>query len=358
MYEKELSNIMNQILDILNTDLTTPNDTFLKLQNLEKEIENQIPEKNTSYYQAISKVKEAIGDIWVRCKRAADAEKAYREMMLNAQKCYEADHQNDLVLGHSAYKIASFYRLAIQCANFSNVPKQLNENQQKIFNISEVSYKNAISCTLENAKKGDSACVELHATCMNELSVLYAAIGDYPSAIQAGKDGISLDRIIYKKINDKARCFLYANRLNSLANIYMITKDVLNAANCLGLSIQVLKEHKDEEPITYGILLGKNYITLGTCYFKLHKDEALIESTYLTGLDYMENVNVKINNRLDYDVIKCTMIIGDYYHQMNKAENAKKYYELAFNQAQETFAKTKDCKFDAIVKQLQPLIKE
>ena len=136
-----------------------------------------------------------------------------------------------------SYKLGNFYRTALRCTQYGPNPIVLSDTQEKIFMSCEIHYKNAVGCTMNLAKQGNLHALELHSTTMNELSVLYTAVGKYEEALKVARDGIRIDKSIYEKINDKTRCFLYGNRLNNFATIYLVSKDYKNAMEIYETSI-------------------------------------------------------------------------------------------------------------------------
>lgn len=307
----------------------------------------------SEYLSIVSKLYEAMGDVALRNKKYVDTEKNYHEMVIAAKNLYDVDQEKyDYHFAYTCYKVANFYRESIQCASFSAHKRVFSESQQKIFSISEMHYKNAIACTMKHASEGVLQNVELQATCMNELAVLYSAAAQYEEAFSVGKDGIKLDEVIYQKTKDKARCFLYANRLNTMATITILLKDYNQAIHYLEKSIQVLREHEKDEPLTYGILLAKNNLALGNCFCQINK-ERKAEKFYHKGLKAMEEVNTKTKNGLIYDVITSYMIVGDYYRRIHQNENASLYYEWAMTHANQMLEKTQDQKYEKLLKYLQ-----
>lgn len=334
--------------------VNNPNTTIQDFDLLIQETSNMpIEEKN----DMLSFIYEAMGDVCRNKSQWVDIEKNYLEMLKWAKSNYDINQEKYAYrLGFVSYKLGNFYRTALRCAHFGAKPIQLNETQQKLYTSCEIHYKNAVGCTMNLAKQGNFHTLELHSTTMNELSVFYAAVGNYENALKVARDGVRLDKAIYEKVNDKTHCFLYGNRLNNLAALYLITKDYSNAMDTFESSVSILKQHKDEEPITYGILLGKNYLALGNCYSQVEGKESLAITAYQNGLDYMENVNVKTNQALIFDVITSYMIVGDYYKRTNKNDQAKRYYTWALNHSKEMFEKTKEKKYENVILRLQAIM--
>lgn len=348
MNKKDILLKIQELVNNPNTSIENFNELIQETVLMQEEDKNEL----------LSFIYEAMGDVCKKKSQWVEIEKNFLEMLKYAKNNFDKNQEKYAYrLGFASYKIANFYRTALRLTQFTPKPVVLSDPQQKLFASCEIHYKNAISCTMNHAKQGSVRELELHSTSMNELSVLYAAIGNYENALKVASDGISIDKIIYNKLNDKTHCFLYGNRLNNLGTIYLVTKNMNDAMNTFENSISILKQHKDEEPITYGILLGKNYLALGNCYSQIKEKESLAITAYHNGLDYMENINVKTNNALIYDVIVSYMMIGDYYRRTNKENQANRYYTWAMNHAKEMFEKTNDKKYENLIKRLQLFVK-
>lgn len=343
-----------EILLKLQEYVNNPNISMKEFDSLILETSNMPNEEKN---EMLSFIHEAMGDVCRNKNQWVDIEKNYLEMLKYAKNNYDMNQeQYSYRLGFVSYKLGNFYRTALRCTQYGPNPIVLSDTQEKIFMSCEIHYKNAVGCTMNLAKQGNLHALELHSTTMNELSVLYTAVGKYEEALKVARDGIRIDKSIYEKINDKTRCFLYGNRLNNLATIYLVSKDHKNAMETYETSVTILKQHKDEEPITYSILLGKNYLALGNCYSQVKEKESIAITAYQNGLDYMENANIKTKNALIYDVITSYMIVGDYYKRMSKNDQANRYYSWAMNHSKEMLEKTNEKKYENVIKRLESLM--
>lgn len=354
MYEKELIAIQKKITEAVKDSAGNMEAAVTKLMSLPKEVAGFAEDTSPEYYNVSSTVFEAIGDIYRKAKKMAEAEKAYLEMVKLAGKLRELDPEKyDYRLGFSYYKRANFYRDLLQCAALNPKPVVLNEQQKKLFNVTEALYKSAVACTMNSAKKGIFRYIELHALCLSELAVFYGAVGNYENAIGCGKDAVRLDKAIYEKLDDKEHSFRLANRMNALATVYAFSKNVQSAMETLEDSNFVLEEHEAEDPVTFGVMLARNYLTLAGCYAKLEEEKENADGTYKTGLQRIEDVNRKTDNRLINDVITGYMIVGDHYKRTKRDMEAKAHYLYARKLASEMFEKTKDLKYENIMKRLE-----
>lgn len=349
--------IQKKLMETVKNSAADPEGSVQKLLALKQEIAKIAGEESPEYYNGVSIVHEAIGDVWLKAKKPAEAEKAYLEMVKNAGKVYELDKEKyDYRLGFSFYKRAAFYRQTLGCAVLRQKPVALNEQQKKLFDVTEVLYKNAVACTMQNAKKGALRYVELHALVLSELVVMYGAVGEYQKAIAAGKDGIRLEKAIYEKLDDKKHAFRLANRMKELTSVYLTAKDIQSAMETLEDAIFVLEEHEEEDPITFEIMLAMNYMTLAGCYTQIPEEASKASETYRTGLERVVEANKLTEGKFTDEVIKSYMVVGDFYKKTNHLEGAKAHYRWAMKMASDMYGKTKEEKYGAIVKQLETLV--
>lgn len=357
MYEKELVKIQKRLTEIVRESAKSPQEAKEKLLSLKEEAGKLLTTESAEFYSVAATVHEVIGDVDFKTKKPVDAEKSYKEMMQFSRKLFDADKKKyDYRMGLSSYKMASFYRAALQCNVLGPKPKELSELQKKVFASAETLYKQAVSCVFENAKRGSLLHVELHSTVMSELAVMYAAVGNYERAAEIGQNGIRLDKAIYENHDDKAHCHKLASRMNALAAIYTFMKNPLLASETLEDANFVLEEHEAEDPVTLGVMLARNYLNLGGCYHLIEEEKENAAKTFETGLSKIIEINRKVNGRLINDEILSQMVVGDYYKKSGNEPKAKAHYLEALAKAKTVFEKTKDKRFENIIKRLNTLV--
>ncbi|MBO5460841.1 MAG: tetratricopeptide repeat protein [Ruminococcus sp.] len=357
MYEKELATIQKQLTEIVKASAKNPTEAVEKLLNLKEEAGRILTTESGEFYSVAATIHEVIADLNFRTKKPAEAEKSYKEMMEFSRKLFAMDKTKyDYRMGLSSYKLAAFYRAALQCNVLGPKPKTLTDLQKKVFATAETLYRQAVSCVYEHAKKGSILHVELHSTVMNELAVMYASVGNYERAVEIGKNGIQLDKAVYEKHDDKAHCKKLAGRMNALAAIYTFMKNPLLASETLEDANFVLEEHEAEDPVTLGVMLARNYLNLGGCYHMIEEEKENAAQTFETGLNKIIEINKKVNGKLVNDEILSQMVVGDYYKKAGNEEKAKGHYLAALAKAKVTFEKTKDAKYENIIKKLNTLI--
>ena len=356
MYEKEISAFKKKIEEIVKAGGEAET-AVSNLESILKDAATAVPSETSEYQVLASVVWEAVGDVWLRAKKAENSEKAYIEMTKLAKQAYDQDKEKcDYRLGMVSYKRASFYRAALGCAILNMKPKALNEQQKKLFEITEGLYKNALACTMEKVRKGQLRSVELHSRVLSEMAVLHASVGNYQSAVSCASDGIRLDKAIYEKMDDKQHAYHLAGRMTLMATIAGLKKEHQLAMETLEDANFVMEEHIKEYPVNFGIMLAKNYLSLGGLYYNNEAERDKAESAYRTGLRIMEETNEKTNDRLVNDLITSNMIVGDYFARCRQKAEAKKYYTWDFEKAKEMYQETKKPVYENMMKRLLPLV--
>ena len=352
MYEKELLNHQIKLGEIMKAGIKQPQDTLKKLQDLLKSAEQYAQAESVEYYGVTSAIYEAQGDVFMAMKNGQEAEKSFQEMVRRSVKLYEFDKEkHDFRLGAANYKLGLFYRSLIGCHLLMPKAKELNEAQKKVFDVAEKCFKNAIGYTMPNARKGIGRYVEFHTSCMEALMVLFAAVGNYETAVLFGKDCVRLSKAVYEKIDDKVHGLRLANQMTGLAGVYTFMKDAQNALENLEDANFVLEEYAKDDPKA-GVMLAKNYISLGSCYCNVEEEKENAEEAYKKGLQLMISLNDQLNNRMINDVIQSYIFVGDYYKRSNDEANAKANYASAMKLASDMFRVTKQPRYEALVKQL------
>lgn len=355
MYKKEFQELHKKIEETVKTG-GNPEETIAKLEDILSEAA-QMDSEGADYQIFTSFIQEAIGDVWLRAKKPDTAEKFYIEMTKYAKKAYDMDKEAyDYRLGMASCKRASFYRAALGCAVLSMKPKTLDEQQKKLFEITEGLYKNALACTMDKVRKGQLRYVELHARVLSEMAILHASVGNYQSAISCASDGVGLDKAIYEKMDDRQHAYHLAGRMSLMATIAGMKKEHQTAMETLEDAVFVLEEHVQEDPVNLGLMLGKNYLSLGGLYFSIPAEKEKAENAYLTGLKFMKEANEKAGDRLINDFMTSNMIVGDYYSRCGRKTEAKNYYVWSFEKAKELYQETRKPIYESMMKRLLPLV--
>lgn len=354
MYEKELLENQKRIGEIMKGFVKQPQEALSKLEALQKETEKFSGEGSPEYYSVAAAICEAMGDLYMRIQQPQKAEKSYQEMTLKSVKLYECDKEKyDYRLGGANYKLGMFYRGLCGCQRLLPKPRELNDSQKKIWGIAEKCYKNALACTMQNAKKGVGRYVELHSTCLEALMGLHGAVGNYETAVLLGKDCVRLGKAVYEKLDDRMRGVHLANQMTGLGAIYTFMKNPQLAMECLEDAIYVLEAHEKEDAKGIGAMLARNYISLGSCYSMIEEEKEQAEEFYKKGLDRMNELNDQSGNRMIDDVIQSYVFVGDYYKRVNKEFEAKTHYTWAVKLASDMWRVTKQPKYESLMKQLQ-----
>ena len=357
MSAKQLLENQKRIAEIMRAGFKQPAETLSKLQDLLKDTEQYAEPATPEYFGVTSTICEAMGDVYQAMKNPQEAEKIYQEMVRKSVKLYEFDKEkHDFRIGTANYKLGLFYRGLIGCHTLLPKPRELNENQKKVFDVAEKCFKNAIGYTMPNARKGSGMHVEFHTSCMEALMILHSAVGNYDTAVLFGKDSVNLSKAVYEKADDKVRGFRLANQMTALAGVYTFMKNPQLAMESLEDANFVLEAHQDEADLKAGAMLARNYISLGSCYSAIEEEKENAEEAYKKGLELMVALNDKSDNRMVNDVIQSYIFVGDYYHRAEKEFEANAHYTWAMKLASDMFRVTKQPQYEAIVNQLKTKI--
>lgn len=357
MLEDKTKEFHHKTIEIVKDKSKDYQQKISALENLKELSAADIPTDSEQYLHLISVISEACGDLHMQHRKIPQAEKSYMDMMHAAAKVYSGDKDKFRSrYGFCCYKRASFYRTCLGCTKPSNPPKVLNESQQKVFSMAETFYKTAIGATFQPDKPMPIADADLHSLCMSELMIMHAAVGNFNSAVKYGSDGIGVERAIYAKLPDKIHGFRLANRLNSLSTIYILLKNPALAAQTMEQSVEIIIKHKEEDPLTFEVLLARTYLSLAEYYSQLADKASLAESTYKNGLKLMTAANEKSDNKLINDVLTAYIMVGDYYIRCKKYAPAIDHYRWAYDMASALLKSTKEPRYELILKKLKPFV--
>lgn len=292
-------------------------------------------------------------DAAIKEKKWPEAEKQLKEVIKLARQMYEEDKENnDLQLGAAFHRLGKFYSMLIHCDKIPLKPVVLDERAQNLFKVCEALFHDAIACTLQNGKLGKAVYVDFHSLVMHDFLVLYFSVGKYDEAIKHGKNGIQLEKAIYEKFDDKAHAFRLAERMTALATAYALKQEVVKAMETLEDSIFVLEEHEKEEPIRFGLMLGRSYLTLAGNYERQPEEAAQAEKTFLKGYAKIEEVQELSQGKILDDVITANIVLGDFYKRKEKPQS-KEYYKDALHLAEEYKEKNQNAKYDYLIAKLK-----
>lgn len=356
MEKKQLLENQAKIGQIMKTGMKQPKEALEKLQELLKDTEQYAEGGSAEYFGVTSGIYEAMGDLYMGMRNPQEAEKSFQEMVRRAAKLYEFDKEKfDFRIGAANYKLGNFYRTLIGCHMLIAKPRELNESQKKVFEIAEKCLKNAIGCTMPNARKGALRQVELHATSMEALMILHSSVGNYEMATRFGRDSVGLSKAIYDKADDKAHGVALANRMTGLAGVYTFMKNPQLAMESLEDAVFVLEAHEKDDPKVQ-TMLARNYISVGSCYSAIEEEKENAEEAYKKGLNLMIQLNDQSNNRMINDVIQSYVFVGDYYKKAQNEADAKAHYAQAMKLASDMFRATKQPRYETLMKQLEAKI--
>ena len=289
----------------------------------------------------------------IKAKNLPEAERLLKEVIKLAKEMYEIDKENnDLQLGAAFHRLAKFYSMIIRCDRMPVKPIVLDEKQKNLFKACEALFHDAIRCTLQNGSKGKGIYVDFHSVCMHDMLVLYVAVGKYDDAIKHGANGVHLEKAIYEKFDDVAHAFRLSERMTALATAHALKKESVKAAELLEDSIFVLEEHEKEDPLRFGLMLGRSYLTLAGNYERQPEEAENVESTYLKGYDKFETIQELSQGKFTEDMVTANIVLGEYYKR-KESPQSRGYFVEALRLAEEYKEKNQSAKFDYIIAKLK-----
>lgn len=353
MYEQELGKIRLQIQEAIKKVAAEPEAAIQDFMNIKAEAESVFPAESEAWYATLASVEEHLGNIAARQKKNAEAEKHFKEMVKLSTQLFEKDKTKfDFRLGTAFHRLAKFYTTLIQCDRMQLKPVVLDEKKQKIFKICEMIFNDAIRCTLQNGRSGKGMYVEFHSICMHDMMVFYSAAGKYEEALKHGKNGIQLEKAIYEKFDDAAHSFRLAERMTALAAVYTASNNLQSAMETLEDAIFALEEHEADDPVKFGLMLGRSYISLAGTYDRIPEEAEQAEATFKKGYDKLEEVQENSKRIFLDDMISANVVLGEFYKRKERPE-AKIYFQEALKLAQAFKEQTKNAKYDYLIAKLR-----
>ncbi len=354
MYRNQINEIRKNIIAAVEKSRTSCKEALAMLENIKQQAADSIPADDIASDLIVSMIWEAQGDVYMNSKDVPNAEKAFSEMFFTANRAYEKDREKlRSRYGFCCYKRAHFYAFTLGCSKPSYPPKTLNEKQQKVFELAITLYKSAIGVTFKPNTPMAVADADLHSLCLNEIMIMYAAVGDFDNAIKYGKDGVEIEKAVYAKLPDSDHGFRAISRLNGLAAICMAAQKAAPAAELLQQSIEIASKHMEENPQLFKTMAARSNLTLGNCFAVMPDKTAQAEMHFKSGVRLITDANEKSDNKLMADVLTAYMMTGDYYIRIKKYAPATDHYRWAYSVAENLYATTKGPQYAKIMEKLK-----
>lgn len=359
MYEKELSGIREKITEALKMKREQLSEAIALLDAQKEELAKLFSEDADEYLATMVTIEESQGDIYQRSKQLKKAAECYDHMGKHAGVLYKKDSSKFSFLKAAAlYKQAGCIRIGLNCLVMTPKPRVLNEQESKLYQLAMIRYTDASRVLLNKAQLGVNNYVEMLSNCLSDMAVMHGVVGNYKDALECARKTVKLDKEIYNAVDDKAHSMRLAMHMNMLALLYNLMKNVDMAMETLEDAIYALGEHEPEEPVQFGITIGRFQMNLASCYQNSRTEKEQAEPTYLNALANIQGVNEKTGGRFVLDLISAFMAVGRYYLSQNNRKEAESYLNNGILLADEAYAKNGQQLFHQLAEQMRALVNQ
>lgn len=321
MYEKEIEKAQERLNAALTLANKQPGEAINMISDMEKWIDETIPNDIPEYYGVVITYNEVMGDLSVKMRSFVQAENYYKKMLSNAVKLYEIDKTKyDIRLAVAYCKLANNCATNIGCHMIPQTPRLLNEQTQRPFDAGENFFKVAIKILQDGCKKGSAAHLQNQARAINSLATMEAAVGRYKESIAMWSDSVRILKAIYEAIDNKQMALFLGQTLQSMATVCTLYKDPGKSQECIEDSIYVLKEHEEENPVQIGVMIARNYMNLAGNLLMQNADKSEIDETYDKATSKISMVNAIAKGAAVADEVSCYLLSGQYYLATDRKE--------------------------------------
>lgn len=359
MYEKELIEIRRKIAEALNMKREQLAQAIALLDTQKETLAKLVPEDAPEYHSIMVSLEEGQGDIYQRSKQLKNAAECYNRMGKHAEVLYQKDHsQYSFLKAAALYKQAVCFRISINCMIMTPVPRVLKEQENKVYQLAMHLYKEACRILLDKARLGSASYKEMMSNCLMDMAVMHGVVGNYKDALECARNAVNMDKDLYDAADDKNHSMRVGMHMNTLALIYNLMKNVDMAMETLEDAIYALSEHEQDDPVQFGITIGRFQMNLANCYQFSRTEQKQAEPTYLNALANIQAVNEKTGGRFVLDLISAFQAVGRYYLAKDNRKEAESYLNNGILLADEAFAKNGQQMFHQLAEQMRGLINE
>ncbi len=359
MYEKELNGIREKVREALKMKKEQQAEAIALLKAQKEELGKLFSEDKDEYQVTMVTIEESLGDIHQRSRQVKAAAECYDRMGKYADELYKKDHVKYTFQKAAAlYKQAACIRISLNCLVMTPKPRVLNEQENKLFQLAMIRYKDASKVLLNKAQLGMGNYVEMLSNCLSDMAVMYGVVGNYKDALECAQKAVKMDKEIYNSLDDKAHSMRLALHMNMLALLYNLMKNVDMAMETLEDAIYALGEHEAEDPVQFGITIGRFQMNLANCYQNSRTEREQAEPTYLNALANIQGINEKTGGRFVLDLISAFMAVGRYYLSKDNRKEGESYLNNGILLADEAYAKNGQQLFHQLAEQMRALINQ
>lgn len=343
MYEKELEKAQERLNAALTLAKKQPQESINMIVDMQKWIDETLPNDIVEYYGVTITYNEAIGDLYLSMRRFPDAEVAYKKMVSVAVKLYEVDKEKyDFRLAVAYCKLANNCATNIGMQNLLQGKRELEERMKRPFEAGENFFKVAIKMVEDNCKKGSARHLEIRARTINSLATMEANVGHYKEALAMFSDSVRILKAIYQTMDNLVYGVMLGETLLNQGAVYTMNGEHAKAQECLEDSIYVLKEHEDEDAVRSGIMIARNYMNLGASMLFQQADLDEVDVIYDKATSKISMVNAIAKGSAITDEISCYMLSGQYFKVSGREEKAVQQLEHAMKLVNGALAQAPD----------------
>lgn len=359
MYENELKEIHGKIAQVLKMKREQLPEAIALIEAEKENAARILPEDSLEHYSILVTLEESQGDLYQRSKQLKKAAECYDRMAKAAEILFQRDKTKySFQKAAALYKQAGCVRISINCLVMTPVPRELNEQENKFYQLAMSRYKEAARLLLTGAQVGITRNVEMMSNCLIDMAVMHGVVGNYKEALECARNAVSLDKNLYETIDDKQHSMRVALHMNLLALIYNLMKNVEMAMETLEDAIYALGEHEQEDPIQFGITIGRFQMNLANCYQYSRTEKKQAEGTYLNALSNIKAVNDNTNGKFVLDLVSAFQAVGRYYISMGNRKEADSYLNNGILLADEAFTQTGLQLYQQLAEQMRKMVSE
>ncbi len=359
MYEKEIAQIREKIGEALRMKKTQREEALALLNTQQEALTRLFSEKDQEYHSTMVTIEESRGDIYQRNRQVKNAAECYDRMGKHADVLYKQDrHKYDFFKAAALYKQAGCIRMSMNCVVMTPTPRVLNEQENKLYQLAMLRYTEACKIILNKTELGMIPPKEMAANCLMDMAVMHGVVGNYKDALECARKGVELDKDVYNARDDKEHSMRVALHMNLLALIYNLMKNVDMAMETLEDAIYALGEHEPEDPVQFGITIGRFQMNLANCYQASRTEKKQAEPTYLNALANIQGINEKTGGAFVLDLISAFQAVGRYYLSQNNRKEAESYLNNGILLADEAYAKNGQQLFHQLAEQMRAMVNQ
>ena len=330
MNENLIKKINGLLTNIVNQTKDSPDEAVNKINTVEKELDSIVSEGTEDRLFIESNIYEAKGDVYVKCRKPANAEVQYGTMLEKARQLYLNDKEgHSYTYAKAARKCAALYELLLGINHTVPLPRQLSESDNKLLDKAEILHKYAIGATYKNGTSVDAKIVRLHADSHYKIGCIYSLRNKLDEAEEHFRNSMELGRAMFTALRTKEQSYL-ASRSESAVNVmYMLRSKHKESVELNKSIIERLKTIEPTDPAFFGRQIAMAHLSTGKSYSSIEGEKYNAMDEYHAALEKICKVNEISERKCTEDVIMFSIAVGDFYKRLGMTANASVYYNYA-----------------------------